>query len=252
VVLNSLDSYDFNKVIHQLQKGEQLTDSEHYFFYTCWEYLSAASLIKQDSFTEPNSIDLIHYLSDELLTRLEQALDKQSPISTTFLANIFERCNQLLSIHNLRSFDEHAPNIIDRLIKRLQNPPATTINNDALIIVILEAFYNLTKNPDIRTIMKKRQLSSLFSKYTSVHMGKKRKLAFAILAEIMDEQEINNNPREITAFFINELKQLDPNGYNPNVDGALSSVKGMMFREQQIIFFCILVVSLLFKTNDCL
>jgi hypothetical protein len=63
-------------------------------------------------------------------------------------------------------------------------------------------------------------------------MGEKRRLASVILAEILYEEEINNNPREITAFFINELKQLDPNGSNPNVDDALSSVKGMMFRKQ--------------------
>ncbi len=61
---------------------------------------------------------------------------------------------------------------------------------------------------------------------------KERKSAFSILAEIMEEQEINNNPPTITDFFIHELKQLDPNGYNPNVHGALLSVKGMMFTEK--------------------
>jgi hypothetical protein len=80
--------------------------------------------------------------------------------------------------------------------------------------------------------MKKRQLTSLFNKYTSIEMGEKRKLAFSILAEIMDEQEINNNSSEIIAFFIDELEQLDPNRYNQNVDFALSSMKGMIFREK--------------------
>jgi hypothetical protein len=37
---------------------------------------------------------------------------------------------------------------------------------------------------------------------------------------------------KLLLFFIDELKQLDPNGYNPNVDDAPSSVKGMMFRKQ--------------------
>jgi hypothetical protein len=230
--LNSLDSYDFTQVIPQLQNGKQLTNIEHYLLLTCWEYLSATTVLKQDSFTEPTSIDLIHYLSDELLKRLEQTLDKRSPIPPTALASIFERCHELLNIHSLRSFDKHAPEIIDRLTKRLQNPQATNTNDDALILVTLEAFYNLTKNPDICLIMKKRQLTSLFKKYTSIDMGEKRKLAFSILAEIMDEEEINNNPHEITAFFIDELQQLDPTEYNPNVDGALSSVKGMTFREK--------------------
>ncbi len=111
------------------------------------------------------------------------------------------------------------------MTKILQNSQATNTNDDPLIVVILEAFYSRTKIPDILPIMKKRQLSSLFNKYTSTDMGKKRKLAFSILAEIMEEQEINNNPPAITDFFIHELKQLDP-----NVHAALLSVKGMMFR----------------------
>jgi hypothetical protein len=63
--------------------------------------------------------------------------------------------------------------------------------------------------------------------------AEKRKLAFAILAQIMDEQEINDHASEITAVFIDQLKQLDPNGYNPNVDYALSSLKGMIVRERE-------------------
>jgi hypothetical protein len=57
--------------------------------------------------------------------------------------------------------------------KRPEKPPETNTNDDALIIVTLETFCNLTKNPDILTIMKKRQLTSLLNKYTSIKMGKR-------------------------------------------------------------------------------
>jgi hypothetical protein len=218
--------------MHELQHGKSLTNIEHYLLFTCWEYLSATSLTKQDPFTQTTSIDLIHYLSDELLTRLERVLDQPPPIAPSSLAYIFERSHQLLNIPNLRSFDKHANYIIDHLTKILQNSLPTNINDDQLIVIALEAFYNLSKNTHFCAIMKKRQLTSLFNKYTSIEMGGKRKLAFSILAEIMDEQEINNNSSEIIAFFIDELEQLDPNRYNQNVDCALSSTKGMIFREK--------------------
>jgi len=54
--------------------------------------------------------------------------------------------------------DKHASDVIDRLTKRLQNPPAAKANDDTLVVVTLEAFYNLTKNPDISSMMKKTSI----------------------------------------------------------------------------------------------
>jgi hypothetical protein len=231
--MNSLDSYDFIQVMQQLQHGKPLTDIEYYFLFTCWEYLSVISLTKQELFTQPTSIDLIHYLADELLTRLERLLDESPSITPRSLAYIFEQCHQLLNIDNLRSFDKHAPHVIDHLTKILQNSPARNIKVDARSVVALDAFYNLSTNADICAVMKKRQLVPLFKKYISTtNIDEIRKLAFNILAQIMDEQEINSNPSEITRVFIDELKHLDPNGYNSDVDNALSSLKGMMIREK--------------------
>jgi hypothetical protein len=232
VIISCLDSYDYIQAVRLLKRGEKLSDLYRLLLFTCWQYIPFASINSRTASSGPNSINFVQNFYDTMLTRLEGAFDAPPPITTTYLAYIFERCNQLLSIHNLSSFDKHAPEVIDRLTKILQNLQATNTNDDALILVILEAFYNLTKIPDIRPIMKKRQLTSLFKQYISIDMGEKRKLALGILAEILDEEEINNNSREITAFFINELKQLDPNGYNPNVDTTLSSLSGMTFREK--------------------
>ncbi len=234
MVINSLDSYDFVQVMRQLQNGTPLTDIEHYLLLTCLEYLTSESLTKQNIFTQITSIDLIHNLSDALLTQLEHAFNEPPPIAPLVLAYILERCCQLLNIHNLRSFDKHANHIVDHLTKVLRNlSSATNANDDTLISVALEAFYNFTKNTDIRLIIKKRHLTPLFKKYTSNQIDPEmRQLALNILAQIMDEEEINKNLTEITASFINQLKQLDPNGYNADVDDALSSLKGMIFTER--------------------
>jgi hypothetical protein len=65
----------------------------------------------------------------------------------------------------------------------LQNSLPTNTHEDAPIVVVLEAFYNLSNNSDVQTIIKQRQLTSLFFKYTSTEVeAEKRKLAFAILA----------------------------------------------------------------------
>ncbi|CAF4830234.1 unnamed protein product [Rotaria sp. Silwood1] len=231
LILNCLDSYDYIQALRQMQDGATLTDIDRFLLFTCWEYLPIVSLSSQTSVYSLYKPDLVYNIYDELLTRLEHALD-QPPITSSALSYIFERCQQLLSIPQLPSFDKHAQIIIDRLIKFLGNLSLTNPNDDALIIVALEAFYNLSKNSDIRTIMRKRHLTSFFNKYTSSGMGKKRKLAFDILAEIMDEQEINNNSSEITSIFIDQLKDLNPNEYNPHLDSTLSSLQALMQHEK--------------------
>jgi hypothetical protein len=233
--MSCLDSYDYIQIMCQLQHGEPLTDIKYYILSACLEYLSSTSSTKQHSSTPLTSIDLIYNLSDELLRRLEQALDEISLISPTALVYTFERYHQLLSIHNLPSFNKHAQFIIDYLTSILNKPTSNNADDEALIVIALETFNNLTKNTDIRIIMKQRQLTSLFNKYTTTDMGEKRKLAFAILAEIMDEQEINNNPNDVTAVFIEQLKQLNPNESNPNFNSTLSSIQGMIFMKKSNI-----------------
>ncbi len=67
-----------------------------------------------------------------------------------------------------------------------------------------------------RNIKNQTKLSKItWSCCTSIKIGSKRKLAFAILGETIDN-----------------LKQLDTNGCNPNVDDALSSLSGIMFWEK--------------------
>jgi hypothetical protein len=230
VIMNSLDSYDYQQVMRQLQHDQPLTDIEYYLFFTCWQCMSSTSLTKRNPTTQSNSIDLIHDLVDELLTRLEYALDEPL-ISLPSLTYVFQRYRELLNVHNLRSFDKHAHYIIDHLTNILQKQLLISPQDQPLITVVLAAFYNLSKNVDISLIMRNRQLTSLFKNYSSTEKIEQRKLAFSILAEIMDEKEINNNLYEIMAIFIDQLKQPNPNEYNPDVDSTLSSLKGKMFRE---------------------
>ncbi|CAF3427646.1 unnamed protein product [Rotaria sp. Silwood1] len=231
LILNCLDSYDYIQAVRRFQSEETYTDMDDFLLFTCWDYMPFDALLSQSSNSSLSKIDSINHFYDELLTRFEHALD-QPPITYSGLYYIFERCQQLLSIPKLPSFDKHAQIIIDHLIKMLENLSSTNSNDDALIIVALEAFYNLSKIPDIRTIMKKRHLTSLFNKYTDVEMGEKRKLAFDILAEIMDEQEINNNSSEIISVFTDQLKELNPNEYKPDIDNTLSSLQALMQYEQ--------------------
>jgi hypothetical protein len=243
VVIHSLDSYDYIQSLHQLQHGEALTDIDRFLLFTCWEYIPFATANSRYSISTLNINQIIEHVYDNLLTRLERALDEPPPIAPPSLAYIFQRCYQLLSIDNLGSFDKHAHYIIDHLTKMLQKPVSTITNDDdeALINVALEAFSNLSKNSNIRLIMKKRQLTPLFMQYTPPEMGEKRKLAFAILAQIMNEQEIKDNPAAMTGVFIDQLKQLDPKKYNPDLDSPLSSVKGsfdisFIFSDSENIF----------------
>ncbi|CAF4238369.1 unnamed protein product, partial [Rotaria socialis] len=232
LVMDWLDSYDFTQAVHRLEHGEKIADIEVTILFTCWEYICSSFLIKQDCSASITSIDLIQDICDELLTRLEYALDQPPPIAPKALAHIFKRCQQLLTVHNLSSFDKHAQNIIDRLTRMLRNPLPTNADDEALISVALKSFYNLSQNYDVRTIMRGRRLTPLFHKYETTQVGEKQKLALAILAEIMNEQEINNNPSEITNFFLNQLKQLNPNEYNSNLDNTLSSLDVLMQYEQ--------------------
>ena len=186
VIMNSLDSYNYQQVMRQLQHGQSLTDIEYYLFYTCWQCLSSKSLTQQNSWKQPTSIELIHYLVDELLTRLEHTLDEPATIAAPSIAYIFQRYRQLLNVHNLRSFDKHAHYIIDHLTHILQEQLSANPQDQPLITVALEAFHNLSKNIDIVTIMRQRQLNSLFRNYASTGKSEQRKLIFDILAETMD------------------------------------------------------------------
>ncbi|UJR27607.1 hypothetical protein I4U23_008888 [Adineta vaga] len=231
LIMNSLDSYDYRQIMLRLQHGQSLTDIDYFLFLTCWQYLSSRSLTKENFSISLNETDLLHFLVDELITRLEYAIDELLSIAPPSLAYIFERCHQLLTIHNLASFDKHANYIIDRLTHILQNQLTTNSQDQALIIVALDAFHDLTKTSDIRAIIKNRQLTSLFRNFTSTENNDQRKLAFGILAEIMDEQEINKNPEEMTTIFIDQLKQLDPKEYNPDLDNILSTIKVLIQHE---------------------
>ncbi|CAF1341346.1 unnamed protein product [Rotaria magnacalcarata] len=229
LIFNCLDSYDYIQALRQLQNGQSLNDIERFLLYTCWEYVPFSS---KNSKTTAYSAAFIDQFYDDALARFELTLDQEPSMSTNARTYIFERCQQLLNIQNFSSFDKHANNIFDRLTKMLEKPSSTTPHPDAMVIVALNAFLNLSKNVDIRTIMRKRQLTSLFNKYISNEAGEQQKLALSILAEIMDEKEINDNPTEMAKIFIDQINKLDPNKYDPDVDNTLSSLNAMMQHEE--------------------
>ncbi len=231
VLINCLDSYDYLQALRQLQHDQPLTDIDRFLLYTCWEYVPFSSTASETSPKTSKWIKQTQLLYDELLTRLERLLDEPPPIALPSFTYIFERCRQMLNIPNLPSFEKHANNIIDRLTNILQKQLSAKPQDEALIIIALEAFHNLSENTDIAAIMRNHQLTSLFKNYSSTENTEQRKLAFGILAEIMDEKEINKNPQEITATFIDQLKLLNPNEHNPDVDSTLSTLKGKIIRK---------------------
>ena len=226
--MNCLDSYDYLQAIRQLQNGQKLTDIDRFLLYTCWEYVPFVSTPLQLSSDRPKTNAVLQHLYDELLKRLEQAADQPPPFTPASFAYIFERCHQLLTIHNLASFDKHANYIVDRLITILKTQLTTDPQDQSLVLVTLQALHDLSRTPDIRAIIKKRELTSTIKAFTSTENSEQRKAAFGILAEIMDEKEINENPSEMTAIFVDQLKQLDIKEYDPNLDNTLLTLKGKL------------------------
>ena len=224
--MNCLDSYDYVQAVQQLQRDQPLNDIDRFLLYTCWEYLPFASAPSPAATGSTKADHIVQHVYNELLNRLEHAAEQPPPFTPASLAYIFERLGQLLSIPNLRSFDKHANLVLDRLVKMLQIQTSATPQDEPLMLVILEAFQNFAKIPDTRALIKNRQLTPLFRSYTSTPNEDQRKLAFGILAEIMDEKEINKNAAEITSVFVGQLSALNPNQYNPECDSTLSTLQG--------------------------
>ena len=209
-----MNSDDFIQAICRFQlDSKKNNDIDRYLLFTCWENVLRPSPSKPTR--------EIH----EILTRLEDLLKKPQPIAPPSIAYILHRCFQLLTIPHLSSFDQHASNIIDHLIHMLSHQP----QDPAFTIIALEAFDNFANHDELRTTIKQKQLSSLFISYTSKdHPNEVRKLAFAILAQIIDEQQLtqNTNIPEMMSIFIDQLKQLDAHGYNEDIDTTLTSLRG--------------------------
>lgn len=228
MVYNCIDSFDYLYALQHIQKDEPLTEVETFLLYDCWKYIPFIGLSSKYATGASDSNTYVNNIYDDFLRKFEEALDQQPSTTPAGLTYIFERCEQLLNIPNLPSLNKHTQNLIDRLVKILQNPSTNNSNNDELHTAALKAFHGLSKNSDIRAIMKQRNLTSLFHQYTPVSMGEKRKLAYYILGEIMNEDDLVD-ASDITRFFIEELKQLDPHQHNPMLDETLASLNGRIF-----------------------
>lgn len=212
--------------MHQLQRDQKLTDIDQFLLYTCWNYVPFASASSFTATGNAKGNQIVQQVYDALLKRLEHAAAQPPPYTPASLTYIFDRCRQLLSIPELQTFDKHANLCLDHLTTLLKEQTAANPPDNALIQATLGALQSFAKTPDLRTLMKNRQLTPLIRQYTSTQNGDQQRLAYGVLAEIMDEKEISNNPGEMTAVFVGQLAGLDPNGHNADVDSALSTLKG--------------------------
>lgn len=226
VIINCIDSYDYLEALCHLQYNQSLNDMDHFLLYTCWEYIPFLSTNLRHSADKSHFIDLSQQVYDRLLTKLECVLNEPSH-STPAIAYILERYCQLLQIPDLDSCDKHANYIINYLSNILQISSPVKSKHRTNISLALQTFYNLASNLHIRSLIRKRRLNSLFNKYASSDIQEPtRQLALAILAQTMDEQDVNKNSAQITAAFLEQLNQLDPNIYNPHLDITLAGLTG--------------------------
>ena len=247
MVVNSLDSYDFIQVMRQLENGKPLTRIEHYLLSTCWQYLSSKSESKPKLSSEMTSIDLIYCISDALLVQLTHALDEPAHILPHVFSYILERYQKLLSLPNLPSCDRHANYIINYLANILQISSSTNTAHTKNIFLALQTFHNLVNNSHIRSLIRKRHLTSLFNECASSNIDEQtRQLVLSILAHTIDEQEVNKNPTQIIAAFLEQLTQLEPDTHHPQLDATLANLKGMIFtgfrNSKKIESFCVVVM----------
>ena len=230
VELDCLNSDEYVHAVRRLQQGEVLNAIDRFLLFTCWDYVAFLTNSQRDSSLLTVCDSKMQQICDEILTRLECALDHPLPMAPPSVAYIFHRCQQLLTIHHFSAFEKHAHCLIDRLVNILVQPNATS-DRPACILVALEALHNLAVNSDVRTLAQGRQLVALVSKYASSDSLEQRTLAFATLAQIINEQEANSASVEMVTVFIQQLEQGNPTEFNPCLDIALSSVKALMQHE---------------------
>lgn len=223
--MNCLDSYDYLHAVQQLQRGEQLTEIDRFLLFTCWDYVPFVSINLADPTNPIHATAIAQNTYHQLLTRFEELLKKPPPVAPPSIAYILHRCFQLLSIPHLASFDKHANQLIDHLIHLLSQPE----QDPAIIITALESFDNFVNHDDLRPKIEQKKLTSLFNSFTAKDKPDEvRKLAFAIIAQIIDEEQVaqSTNIPEMMSVFIEQLKHLDPNGYNEDADTSLTSLRG--------------------------
>jgi hypothetical protein len=227
VIINCLDSYDYLHAIYQLQHGETLTHTDRFLLFRCWDFVPFKSFPLSEKSDEKPTLNLVQEVYDQLLTRLEQTLAVTAPVAPPSFAYIFERIQQLLSIRQLNSFDRHAVRIVDHLVTILQQVHDTD-QDRAIKLVSLNAIDSLARHSDIRLVMmQKQQLANLVQTYTSdVHDADTRRLAFAVLAQIINEDMAGSNARGMMAVFVEQLKQAEKPAHNADTARTLDSVRG--------------------------
>lgn len=223
--MNCLDSYDYIHAVRQLQLGVPLTEIDRFLLFTCWDFIPFVSINLADPTNPIYATAVAQNTYHHLLTQFEALLQRPPPVAPPSIAYILHRCFQLLSIPHLASFQQHATHLIQHLTHLLNQPQ----QQPAIVLVALEAFDNFVNHDELRAIIKQQQLTPLFTPFTDKQQPDQvRKLAFAIIAQIIDEQQLTQqaNMPEMIGVFIDQLSQLDPNGYNEEVDPALASLRG--------------------------
>ena len=140
--LDCLNSDEYVQAVRRLQQGEALNNIDRFLLFNCWDYVAFLTNSKRDSSLLTVCDGKMQQMCDEILTRLECALDQPVPMAPPSVAYIFHRCQQLLTIHNFSAFEKHANRLIDRLVNILVQP-SSTFDGPACIHVALEALHNL-------------------------------------------------------------------------------------------------------------
>ena len=222
VELYCLDSEDFIRAVHHLPQTIAPDPIDHYLLVTCWQEMFHPTSDSVTKSLQPVNDDAPQQLYERILTRLEHELNQPSILNVSSLTYIFQRCEQLLLIRPLPSFDHHASIIFDHLIDLLQTPN----RQQSRILVALEALQRLSTHPDFRPIMQQRQISTHLLPFTNDHQHERqRTLALAILAQVIDEKQLTATD-QMMSVFIDQLQHIDPRRYNAELDTTLASLQG--------------------------
>ncbi|CAF1378634.1 unnamed protein product, partial [Didymodactylos carnosus] len=240
-IINCISSLDYINAVKQLQSVPVLLNqADKFLLYTSFEYFPkyCPSDTKKSIINEFCMIMLERY--EYMLDRLLSFKLNTQPIirSLEYILNIIYK---LLDTQVPDVFRQHGK-IIDHLCTILDNTNLINclqlsddaINNHlnipnftTLILSAIKTFHAASSNPDLLPIIKDKQKTEMFLKFSKINNKEIQIYANNIMINTMSDHEIEclDNAQEITSMYINKLKQTinDPN----EVRILLSGLKGV-------------------------
>lgn len=239
MVLNCVHSYDYIHSIKQFQDGAPLTEIDGFLLHTCWKYIPFRQITPADLSKPYLAVNLVNEAYDDLLSKLYDALNRPEPMVSDAKIYILEKIAQLLNIPDLPSLNRHANRIVDYLINQIKSSNASSQDQQqpSLNHILLKALATLANNPHLVAILRHRNIAHELKPFIEPNTDPAhRQLAFAVLAQIMDENTTIEHPDRIMTEFISQLKHLDPHGYNDQADLSLTSIRGSLCQLRHLYF----------------